>query len=96
MTKRIGSSRRKTRDLLSVSKRDKGRISISKILQNFAIGDKVALNTAPNVHSGQIFRRFRDQIGIVKAMQGNCYKVSIKDGSKEKTLIVHPAHMRKI
>ncbi len=34
--------------------------------------------------------------GVVKAKQGFCYLVTHNDRGKEKDLIVHPVHMKRI
>lgn len=95
MTKRIGGFRRKTRSKLSKSPRTKGKISLARYLQNFNINDKVTLNAEPAYQKGMYHPRFHNKVGIVKAKQGNCYKVDIKDGGKLKTLIIHPIHLKK-
>ena len=41
------------------------------------------------------FPRFHGKIGTVVSQKGRCYTVKIKDGNAEKTLIVHPVHLRK-
>ncbi len=44
---------------------------------------------------GMYLPRFHGRIGVVKGQRGKCYEVAIKDGSKEKILIVHPVHLKK-
>ena len=47
---------------------------------------------------GLNWRKLWQQITLVrsfKGKKGNCYEVLIKDGGKEKTLIVHPIHLKK-
>lgn len=95
MAKRIGGARRKTRHLFSKHVSKKGKISIRNYLQGFSVGDKVGLSVEPSIHEGMYCRRFVSRIGVVKAKKGRCYEVTIKDGGKEKTLIVHPCHLRK-
>ncbi len=95
MAKRIGGFRRKTRNKLKKDIRSKGKISIRNYFQNFEIGDKVLLQAEPAVQKGMYFPRFHSKMGIVKGKSGACYQIIIKDGKKEKTLIVHPVHLRK-
>jgi len=96
MVKRIGSSRRKTRHKLSKHFRKKGKISLTKYFQKFKQGDKVVLKTEPAVQKGTYHPRFFGKKGIVKGKQGECYQIAINDKSKQKTLIVHPVHLKKI
>ena len=69
MVKRIGTSRRKTRHLFRKNYRSRGKLSVVRYLQEFSIGDKVALTLEPSVHEGMYFRRFHGRIGTVIAMK---------------------------
>ena len=94
MAKRIGRFRRKTRHKLRKSIKERGKISISNYLYEFKLGDKVVLKAEPAVQSGMYFPRFHGIIGVVAGKQGNCFKILIKDINKEKTIIVHPIHLK--
>jgi len=96
MVKRIGGTRRKTRDKLRKNHRTKGKVSITKFLQIFEKGEKVLLKAEPAVQDGMYHPRFHNKAGVVAGTQGDCYKVKIKDFTKEKTLIVHPVHLTKL
>ena len=95
MAKRIGGFRRKTRNKLKKTLKNKGKISIKKYFQQFDIGEKVILKAEPAVQSGMYFPRFHSRTGLVKGKKGSCYEILIKDGGKTKTLIVHPIHLQK-
>lgn len=95
MAKRIGGFRRKTRNKLKKSLRDKGKISINKYFQEFKIGEKVLLKAEPAIQKGMYFPRFHSKTGLVKGKKGSCYEIIIKDGGKAKMLIVHPIHLQK-
>lgn len=95
MVKRVGSSRYKTRHLFHVSKKMKGKLTISGFVRKMEIGDNVLLSAQPSIMEGIYFRRFHGRIGKVVGTQGACYKVQIRDGGKEKTLIVGPVHLKK-
>ena len=95
MVKRIGSARHKTRNLYSVSKKMKGKLPVSEFVKKLEMGDRVQLVAQPSIMKGIYFRRFHGKTGIVTGMQGSCYKVQLKDGGKEKTLIVGPVHLQK-
>ena len=94
MAKRIGRFRRKTRHKLKKSIKEKGKISISNYLHEFKPGDRIILKAEPAVQKGMYFPRFHGKTGIIQEKQGNCYKVLIKDINKEKTIIVHPVHLK--
>lgn len=94
--KRIGGFRRKTRHKMAKNFRAKGKISITRYLQTFKEGDKVYLIAEPGVQKGMYFPRFYGRAGIIKEKMGKCYKVDIKDGKMNKTLVVHPVHMKRL
>jgi len=96
MAQRTGGFRRKTRSKLKKNVRRKGKISLSKYFQNFDENDKVRLIAEPAVQKGMYFPRFHNKAGIIKGKKGVCYQVMIKDGGKEKVLIVHPVHLRRL
>ncbi len=96
MAKRIGGFRRKTRYKFKKDKRTKGKISLQKYFQTFLPGERVYLTVEPAVQKGMYYPPYIGKSGIVKAKRGHCYEVSIKDIKKEKILIIHPIHLKKV
>ena len=98
--RRIGGARRKTRCKLTKSVRQRGKLSLRQYFKVFNEGDKVVLVNNPTYQDGMFFRRFYGSIGtVVKKLsekRDTCYHVSIKDHGKEKIVIVHPMHMKKV
>ena len=73
-----------------------GKINLRGFFQNFKEGEKVTLHADSSYQKGQYFgRRFHSKVGIVQGMQGKCYRVKVKEHDLEKTLIIHPVHLRK-
>ncbi|MDP3765353.1 MAG: 50S ribosomal protein L21e [Nanoarchaeota archaeon] len=95
MVKRIGGLRRKTRYKFRKEKRRRGKISITKYFQSFNAGDRVYLGLESAVQKGMYYPRFMGRAGIIKSKRGKCYEVAINDFGKEKTLIVHPVHLKR-
>lgn len=95
MTQRIGGFRRKTRAKFKKNVKDRGKINISRYLQTFQQGDKVNLSAEPAVQKGMYHPRFHGKTGLVISKKGSCYEIQITDGGKQKSLIVHPVHLRK-
>tara|TARA_Y100000294_G_C8456472_1_gene296787 strand:+ start:77 stop:367 length:291 start_codon:yes stop_codon:yes gene_type:complete len=91
---RIGGLRRKTRYKLKKGRREKGKVSVSKFMQQFEAGQKVHLTVEPSFHKGMYHPRFKGKTGIIKTAIGNCYEVAITDGGKQKTLLIHPIHLK--
>ena len=96
MVQRIGGNRRKTRFKLQKTNRTRTKVSLTKYFQIFDNGQKVLLYAEPSIHKGMYFPRFHGKVGKVSGKQGACYYVTIKDESKEKKLLVHPVHLRKV
>jgi large subunit ribosomal protein L21e len=76
--------------------RQKGKLSLTKYFASFKEGEKVQLKAEPAVQKGIYFRRFHGKVGKILGKRGNCYQIKIKDNTKEKTVIVHPVHLKKV
>ena len=96
MVTRVGGQRRKTRAKFSKTRRARGKMSLTAYFQEFEEGDKVALKAEPAVQSGLYFPKFHGKIGTVAKKLGTCYEVALNDHGKEKKLIVHPVHLKRI
>jgi large subunit ribosomal protein L21e len=96
MGRRKGTYRRKSRGKLAKTVRKKGKLSLSTYFQEFKPGDRVQLLCESSVHKGTYCLRFYGRIGVVMAKNGTCYNIKISDHNKEKTLIVHPVHLKRI
>ncbi|MFH1211932.1 MAG: 50S ribosomal protein L21e [Candidatus Woesearchaeota archaeon] len=94
--KRIGSSRRKTRHIYTKEKSEKGKLSIRAFMQEFQPGDRVGLVIEPAYQKGIFFRRYQGKCGVVERKLGSCYEISLKDFNKEKKIIAHPVHLKKL
>lgn len=70
------------------------RPGISKLMSSFSIGDTVSIE-AQSKERGMPHPRYRGRTGIVVGMQGKACIVRIRDGRKEKDLIIPPIHLRK-
>jgi large subunit ribosomal protein L21e len=95
MATRIGGLRRKTRHIFQNNIRAKGKLSIRRFLQELQVGERVVLKAQPTYQDGIYYRRFHGKSGIVTGKQGDCYRVEIKDFKAIKTVIVHPAHVKR-
>ncbi|MFB6206803.1 MAG: 50S ribosomal protein L21e [Haloglomus sp.] len=84
-----------SRNKLRNKPRERGTSPPQRAVEEFETGDKVHLNIDPSVPSGRFHPRFNGHTGTVEAQQGRAYKVTITDGSKEKTIIAKPAHLRR-
>jgi large subunit ribosomal protein L21e len=86
--------RKKTRNKLKNTPRERGTSPPQRAIQEFDEGQKVHLKIDPSVPDGRYHPRFDGLTGEVAGKQGDAFKVEITDGGKEKTLIVAAAHMK--
>ena len=86
--------RKGTRKKLSNAPRERGTSPPQRAVQQFEEGQKVHLKIDPSVPKGQYHPRFNGLTGEVVGQQGAAFKVQIRDGGKQKTLIAAPAHLR--
>ena len=91
VNKKAKGKRAKTRSKL---KKKTGDATVNQILRPLNAGAKVQVNIRPEMHSGMPPAIYQGTFGIVKQKQGEAYKVDVKKGKLEKTLIVHGIHLK--
>lgn len=94
MGKRKGGYRRGSRQLLRKNHRTAGKLSLTRFLATYEQGQGVTLKAEPAYHKGMYHVRFHGSTGVVSARRGDCYEVVVRDGGKEKKLVVHPVHLQ--
>ncbi len=93
MPRKSKGYRRKTRALLRKKARNRGKIGLSKILQEYKPGQKVVVKINPSVHKGMPHRRYHGRIGIIANKKGRAYVVNVTQGKAVKEIIVRPEHL---
>ena len=93
---RVGGPRRKKVSRFTKVSKLKGKVSLRRYLAEYKAGDRVSLTVEPSIHEGIYCPRFIGKSGEIVSRRGSCYEVRIKDFTKEKILLVHPVHMRKL
>jgi len=96
MVRRSTGLRFRTRQLFRKHPRDRGHLKITQRLQDFAVGDRVAIVIEPSEQMGQPHKRFQGLTGIVQRKQGRAYVVSLMVGRKQKTVITNPIHLKRL
>ena len=91
VNKKAKGKRAKTRAKL---KKKTGDATVNQILRPLDSGARVQVNIRPELHSGMPPAIYQGAIGVVKEKQGGSYKVNVKKGNLEKTLIVHGIHLK--
>ena len=87
---RSGSRKKFTRD-----KRERGLSPITRILEQYGVGESVNIVIDPSIQRGQPHHRFHGLTGTVIRIQGKACVVSTKEGDAVKQLIIRPEHLRR-
>jgi len=85
-----------TRKIFRKNPRQRGHIAITRRLQTFEKGDRVAIVIEPAFQRGMPHRRFQGLTGIVRTTQGRAYVVDVPIGKSKKTVISHPVHLKRL
>ena len=93
---RVGGLRRKSRTKFKKKPRQRGKESIRNYLAQYETGDRVRLVINPSSQKGVFHPRFHNQVGEIVGVTGKCYKVLIKDRRKQKLIIAHPSHLKRV
>ena len=87
---RMSSSTRKLRK----NYKKKGKPPVNRYLQEFAEGATVHISIESSEHKGMPDPKYQGKTGKIVEKRGRSYVVQIRDGNKQKQLIVAPVHMR--
>ena len=82
--------RQGTRSILRRRRHQKGRVNISRIMHNYAEGDRVAIVLDGGQQMGMPHRRFQGRTGFIQGRQGKAWVVAVKDGNMKKTVVARP------
>jgi len=93
MGRRAKGFRHKSRTLLTMNPRERGKTSLTKILHGYETGDKVVVKIDPSVHKGMPHRRFHGRVGVVVSKRGRSYVVHVPQGDATKEIIIRPEHL---
>ena len=96
MVQHQGGFRSDTRRTLSKHPRDRGKISLTRLMQTFENGESVMLMPEPAVHGAMPHPRYKGRCGIVVGMQGKTYKVAVMDGGVRKVFLSNPVHLKRL
>jgi large subunit ribosomal protein L21e len=72
------------------------KTTVNQLLQQFEAGDRVVVDIDSSVQDAMPHPRYQGKQGVVAKRRGDVYEVEITDGKKNKTLIVGPAHLKKV
>jgi len=93
--KRSQGLRSGSRKKLTRAKRERGLSPITRILEQYGVGESVNIVIDPSIQRGQPHHRFHGLTGTVTGMQGKACVVNAKVGDAVKQLIIRPEHLRR-
>lgn len=85
-----------TRHLLRKEPRKHGKLSLSKLLQEYQPGNHVLVKIDSSVQKGMPHRRFHGKIGTIVEKRGRSYVVSVSQGDAVKEIIARPEHLEPV
>ena len=84
------STRRKTRYKLKMGR---GKGTVSRAVKEYPEGSTVHIKADPSMHRGMPHPKFFGQTGKITEKRGRAYLVEVRDGDKEKHLLVRAEHL---
>ncbi len=82
-----------TRRLFKRAIRERGKISLSKLLYEYEVGSNVIIRIDSSFQKGMPHRRYHGKIGTILNRRGRSYVVSVSQGDAVKEIIVRPEHL---
>jgi large subunit ribosomal protein L21e len=73
--------------------KERGKIKMSKLLQEYQPGNRVVVRIDPSIQKGMPHRRFHGKTGTVTEKRGRSYVVTVPQGNAVKEIIVRPEHI---
>jgi large subunit ribosomal protein L21e len=92
--RRSHGPRQGTRNSLKKRSRDRGKLTITRQLKEFKVGDTVLISPEPAVQKGMPHRRFFNKHAKVVDKRGKAYVLEVKDQKAMKKIISLPVHLR--
>jgi large subunit ribosomal protein L21e len=83
-----------SRSVMTKEPRERGKLSLSKLLYEYQPGSQVVVKIEPSVHKGMPHRRYHGRVGTILNKRGRSYVVSVSQGDALKEIIVRPEHLQ--
>jgi len=77
-------------------KKSTPKVSVSDIMLDFNVGDKVQVLIDSSYHSGLPNKSFHGLTGIVEKKRGTAYEVGLMKGNKRFMVVTTPVHLKKL
>ncbi len=86
--------RARTRRLLKKKPRERGKIGLSRLLHEYAPGNRVVIMIEPGVQKGMPHKRYHSKVGTVIEKRGRSYVINVNQGNKAKEVIAGSEHLQ--
>ncbi len=73
-----------------------GKVTVSKIMEEFSVGDRVQVVINSSFHAGLPGKGFHGLTGHISKKRGEAYEVELKKGNKDSMVITTPVHLKKL
>ncbi len=77
-------------------KKHGAKVSVNDVMQEFAIGDKVAIVADSSWHSGLPDKSFHGLVGNVVEKRGSGYVIDVMKWNQALQVVTTPVHMKKL
>lgn len=81
------------RRLLTKEPRERGKIRLSKLLQEYEPGANVVVMIDPSVQKGMPHKRYHGKVATVVSKRGRSYVLKVPQGDAIKEIIARPEHL---
>jgi large subunit ribosomal protein L21e len=95
MSKMSHGPRSKTRYKMRKKLKERGPVTVNRIMRTFDVGENVAIDIEPSHHKGMPFKRFQGVTGVIEGQRGDAFVIKISDQGKPKTVIAYPVHLKR-
>ncbi|MEM4699364.1 MAG: 50S ribosomal protein L21e [Candidatus Nezhaarchaeales archaeon] len=86
----------RSREVLSKHPRERGMKGLSSLLQEYEVGQRVAIDIDPTHVETAPHRRYQGRIGTIVGRRGSAYIVEVYLGSKRKNVITGAEHLKPV
>jgi len=79
--------------MLTKEPRERGKMRLSKLLQEYQPGTSVVVMIDSSVQKGMPHKRYHGKVGTVINKRGRSYVLKVPQGNAIKEIIVRPEHL---
>ena len=77
-------------------KKTTSKVTVNKVMAEFAIGDRVQVLVDSSSHAGLPGKGFHGLTGYISGKRGKSYEIELKKGNKDFMVVTTPVHIKKL